>query len=327
MLGKKTALAFVLPLAAFVTGCDAYYDDFYTKTTSGTALNPKSTTTFNSDLPNAVEQVFATCNDPLQITPDTTALDLAGTCDSATDLATTDAQIVWLGLAALDTIDVSDAFPASVTTAVTDIYHVDDVFPWPFQNCDVWMDFADMTVEGIGLEGMVGSWEVSPDGRPALRLHLENDGAPFATGDVEGDVDCPNPINEPILQPNVPDGPVDINVVNMDLDVWVDFTFTGSTVTAIADADVQIGNITISPPLTQAVRDRVGSFSDLIEDFGGVSISDIETDIASAITVELDGLEDQLAAMVQSAVPAGQKICSISIVAGQLQMKTAKITC
>jgi hypothetical protein len=327
MFAKKTCLA-LLPLLAFATGCDAYYDDFYTTAvTTVLPLNPKQTATFNADLPNAIEQVFATCNDPLEISPDTTALDLAGTCDSMSDLASSDAQIVWAGLATLDAIDVSAAFPASVVGAVTDIYHVDGVFPWPVQNCDVWMDFGDMTVQGIGLQGMAASWEMSPDGRPALRLHLEDDGTPFATGTIEGDVDCPNPLNELALQPNVPDGAASINVVNMDLDIWIDFTFSGSTITAIADADVQIGNLTITPALTQAVRDRVGSFREMVEDFGGVSLSDIETDVASAMSAELGDLETQMAAMLQSAVPTGQKICSISIVSGQLKLKTAKTTC
>ena len=43
------------------------------------------------------------------------------------------------------------------------------------------------------------------------------------TGDIEGDVDCPNPFNEIFIQPALPNGNYDVTVSGVDVDLWFMF--------------------------------------------------------------------------------------------------------
>lgn len=319
---RSLALSIAASMTLFGTGCEGV---FYTTTTTGFPTNT-GTVTFSNAFPTALEDVFATCHEPLTFTPDTTALDLGGTCTATGDLPTSESQLLWIFLNAEPAVNVTGVIPADVVFAMTDIYHIDNVFPWPVQNCEVYIDLGGMNVNGVQLGDLQASWATHSSGSPALHVDFDGvTGTSFASGIIDGDVDCPNPINEPFLQPMVPDGFHRVLLNNLDLDVWLKFSWTRTTVTATPQVDFNIGSITIDPPLSEEVTNRVGSFEQMIEDFGGISKAQMETNVETALAPMLNDIAANAAAMIQDAVPENHQICNISVSGGQLIMRTARL--
>ena len=320
---KLSVLARLAPLgllALLGTGCDAYYAEFYDQTLGGAGtLRETSSTTFDSTLPSSVSEVFATCHDPLTLSP-SDPFDPGGTCDALGDLSTTGAQIVWAGLNTMPVVDIGAAFPDDLEELLDTRTTVVDPLDWPAQNCDFIIDL-DMSLTGFELLAGNVAW-VTHDGKPAFTMDFNSTGAPLAAGSLDGDAECPSFINEWILQPHLPQGHHEIDMTGFDLDVWWSFSFAGADVTAAVAVEMDSQALTITP----ALDEKLGEFEDLLADLG-VTRAQIEREVEKALRDQLAAVGDQLAAMIESAVPAGHKICTLAVTASGLKLTTAKGMC
>lgn len=302
----------ILPiLLGFLAACDAYYDEFYDVTAPGTVV-------YDQTLPYAIEDVFATCHQPLAFTP-AAPFDPAGSCDSFSDLPDLPSQIVWGGLATYDPIDVAGAFPSDLTSLMSTTVWVYDPLSWPLQNCDIEIE-TDLDLAGLELTGVDSSW-TTHGGLPALTIDFDPTGAPLATGDIDGTAHCPSLfgfLNQAIINPHLPRGYHTISLGGVDLDVWFSLAFSGRDVTATVDVAVNASSISLSPPLDSAI----GDFQSLLAD-QGITLAKLTRDLERSLEAELAGTADQIALLVEAGVPAGQRICSLGVASGKLTMKTA----
>jgi hypothetical protein len=307
---RPAALALVATL-----GLSACEGTFYTVSTN--PLRTGKTITFGTALPDALEDLFHTCQDPLVLDPDKTTLDLGGTCTSTSQLPTTASQLLWIGLASQPDVDVSGLYSDDLTSALTDVYHFQGL-PWPMQNCDIYIDLGGMKIKGVSLTDLASAW-TTHDGKPALWVDFDQTaGAKFASGTVEGDVACPDPLNEIVIKPKLPNGAYSLSLEGLDIDIWISFSFSGSTVTASVQADVDLSGISISPAL------NYGDIEELLAD-AGYDLPTLESLVEHGLISSLHSVAQQAAAQLQATVPSGQSICSISVANGVLTMSTALV--
>jgi hypothetical protein len=308
--------------AAIAGGCSTFYDESLTE--AGTRFE-QTVITFDSSLPEALEDFFASCHSTMRFSPSSPDLDLGGSCDALSDLPTAEAQLVWLGLAATPPIDLSDAFPAGIEDMLFEVYHFVDPLPWPLQNCDIFIDLQ-LDVHGLSLNGFGANW-ITRNGEPALHADLDHTPAAFASGPIDGDVDCPNPLNEPAVQGSLPNGFHSIRLSNVDLDAWIKFDWSGANVTASVEVEAQIDAITISPALSSRIVDNIGDIETILEDQAGISRTELVADVEAAVADALGAVAAEAEKQLEAAVPDGYVICEIEVAGGQLIMRTEQTTC
>ena len=296
---------------------------FSTTSTYNLPIGSGATVTFDRTLPNAVEEVMATCLDPLEITE--FPLPATGACASSSDLQSPDAQLLWFALATQPPIDASAAF-STAEDALVEVYHIDGL-PFPFEGCDIFLD-VNMTIWGLEFTNAEAKW-VMHNGVPAFTLDLDptHSSTEFASGVISRNVDCPNPINEPIVAGFVPNGVSSIKLDDVDLDVWFDLAISDSHVTATTTVDFDFSQMRLSPALAPIVQNSQGSFQDIVEAQTGMTMDDLKGQANRTLASKLSAVRDQLENLIEAAVPDGQKICSLTVTNGKLVMTTRSGIC
>jgi hypothetical protein len=307
----------LLPLA--LAACSG----FSTTTVGNMPGLPSATVTFDRTLPRAVEEVMTTCLDPLTVSQ--FPINPTGGCDSSADLQSPEAQLLWFALATQPPIDASAAF-AAAADALVEVYHIDGL-PFPFQGCDVFLD-VNMIIFGLELTNAEAKW-TTHDGAPAFTLDLDptHTSTELALGAVSRNVDCPNPLNEPIVAGFVPNGVASIKLDNVDLDVWFDLTFSGNHVTATTKVEFDFSEMRLDPPLAPIVENSQGTFQDIVEAQTGMSMDKLKADANRTLASRLSSVRDQIENLIEAAVPDGQIICSLNVVNGKLLMTTHFAVC
>jgi hypothetical protein len=296
---------------------------FSTVTTYNAPLQSGATVTFDRTLPRAIEEVMGTCLDPLEITQ--FPLNPTGGCASSSDLQSPEAKLLWFALATQPPINASAAF-ATAADALVEVYHIDGL-PFPFQGCDVFLD-VNMTIFGLEFTNASAKWEMHGE-VPSFKLDLDptRSSTELALGAISRNVDCPNPLNEPIVAGFVPNGVASILLDDVDLDLWFDLAFSGNRVTATTKVAFDFAQMRLSPPLAPIVENSQGSFQDIVEAQTGMTMGDLKAQANRTLENKLSSARDQIEKLIEAAVPDGQIICSLSVNGGKLVMTTRSTYC
>jgi hypothetical protein len=308
----STQFARIFGVAAVSAVVGAGCSNFTTVTT------PLSTTltTFDNRAPAGLEEVFATCSEPLVLEAGDSSVDLRGTCDSAGDLTSAQAQLIYGLMAAEMPLALDAAIPSHLTTIVQTL----DGFPWPVQNCEVVIT-ADAVFEDLALYDLDASWETR-GGDPALRIDFDF-GSSQRVGhlDVNVNVNCPSSLSEWLINTfksrviDELDGRHPIRASGMDLDLWVHLDHTTSDITGDLELQFQVDGVDL------------GIDWSLIDEIDGSEVEEearatMESETEAMLRDSLGMLADTTADLVAMAIPSGHKVCSLTEAAGQLRLRT-----
>jgi len=314
------AAATLLAAAGLGSGCNA----FYNTSTSATVFQTTETLKFNKRLPNAMEDLFAQCHDPLVV--ERAQVPPLGSCEGQllSDYGDYETQVLALALGSQPDLDFRSAFPLAMVNSLQQIHGFED-FPWPLQGCEVFLDL-DMDLLGVGLVDLDAAW-VTHNGLASLHIDFDRDTSfPFITGDIEGDVDCPNPFNEIFIQPALPNGSYDVTVSGVDVDLWFMFDVVNGEVVTTIESDVDIGNVSISPPLSSTVTDNVGGIEDILEEATGKDLDELEADLDDNLADQLAGVAAALDDELNGEVHPDATVESVDIVNDKLHIVTTRRT-
>lgn len=249
-----------------------------------------------------------------------------GTCEGQPlgDYPSVETQILAFALAAQGDIDLTSGFPAGLDAALHDIHKFEDVFPWPAQNCEVFLEL-DLDFMGIALTDLDARW-TTRGGAAALAVDFDQDSTlPLITGEIEGDVDCPSAIDEPFIQPKLPDDNFDIDLAGFnDLDIFFTFEVDGDEVVGDVEVVSRLGSLTITPALHPDLGSALGSVETIISMATGLTLNDMEDQVEDAVEAELQVVADTLADRLTNEVPANETLSEIVVEGGELVIKTTK---
>jgi hypothetical protein len=319
-LAARTA---ALPFLVLLPACSSFSES---TTTQKIGMETNSAV-FDATLPDALVETFDLCHGALVVAPWTTTLDPAGTCDTSFPSGASDeAADIIVGLAFSPDIDLSGSFPESVEAALDDVYHVDDPLPFPFQNCDIWLDL-NMESSGVALDEFDAEWG-KHDGLAAMHLSLDGDDQQLAYGFIEGDVDCNMAWNEPALQPHVPSGPHFLSLDGLELDIWVTFEVVDGAIETGVAVEAELDGLTVSPALDPLVVANVGDIEEILRDFADMDLEDVAAEMADGIGDQLRGSDvpEQLADLLADAAPDGFAITSVSVASRKLTLRSTRDT-
>ncbi len=317
---RSVTTATLLVVVGLGAGCNA----FYNTSTSSTFFETTETLKFNQRLPNAMEDLFSQCHDPLVV--ERAQVPPLGSCEGQllSEYGDYETQVLALALGSQPDLDFRSAFPPAMVNALQQI-HGFEGFPFPLQGCEVFLDL-DMDLLGIGLVDLDADW-VTHDGLPALHIDFDRDTSfPFISGDIEGDVDCPNPFNELVIQPGLPNGSYDVTVSGVDVDLWFMFDVVGGEIVTSVDSDVDVGNISISPALSSMVLNNVGDIEDILETATGKNLAEMEADLDDNLSDQLAGVAAALDDELNGEVHPDGTVESAAIVNGKLHIVTTRRT-
>lgn len=320
MTAKTLPLMTCALVALGATGCSTYYDE-----TSGSALFfDRQILTFDDRLPLAMETVFDDCHDPMVLEP-SAVIDPLGSCAGQPlgAYGGLEEQVLALSLATQSDIDLTDSFPGGIEAALVDIYKFENVMPWPMQNCEIFIEL-DMDLDGLALTDLDARW-ANHGGVPSL--HVDFDRATslsFISGEIDGDVDCPSAINEPIIQPHLPNGSYEIDLTGVDLDIWFEFEVVGGEVSTSVEADFDIGGASVDPALSSLLVDNVGDIEDILEQSTGMALGDLADDVTVEVGAQLAPLAASLDDAINDEIDAGYTVKTVSVVSGELVVEATK---
>jgi len=228
-------LATLTSLMALSTACSSFTD----VTTSGRVTD----TLFDRSFPDALEEVFATCSDPLTLEPGDDTVDLTAGCTYATDVASPEGQLIAALLMTQGTIELAEPISGDAGS----LNRVIDDLPWPIQNCEIDIQ-ADIDFEGISLFDLEADW-VTHSGSPSFRIDFDFNGTQtVASVDIEATADCPSRINEWFIQQRLDNhlnGHHNITASGLDLDIWVMFDEVNDSVVSSLDVQFDVDSVNI----------------------------------------------------------------------------------
>ena len=226
-------LASLLSLLALSSACSSFTD----VSRSGNVTD----TVFDRTFPDALEEVFATCADPLRLEPGDDTVDLTEDCEYATEVASPEGQLIAALLMTRGTIDLAEPIAQDVGTMELTL----DDLPWPIQNCEIAID-VDIDFEGIRLFDLDADW-VTHSGSPSLRIDFDFNGTQtVASVDIDATADCPSRFNEWFIQKRLDNhlnGNHNVRASGLDLDVWVMFDEENDSVVSELDVDFDVGSV------------------------------------------------------------------------------------
>ena len=230
-----TRLIVLSSLLGLTTACSGFTD----VSNSGNVTD----TVFDRAFPDALEEVFNTCSDPLRLEPGDSTISLTSGCDYATDVASANGQLI-AGLLMTQTVELAEPISGDVGSMDFTI----DGFPWPIQNCEIDIE-ADINFEGIRLYDLDADW-VTHSGSPSLRIDFDFNGTQtLATVDIDATASCPSGVNEYFIQRRLDsylNGTKNVNASGLDLDVWVMFDEENDSIVSTLDVSFDVGNIDIT---------------------------------------------------------------------------------
>ena len=295
--------------------CLAGCADFSNTTHSAT----RTYISYNNTLPNTLEEVFATCNEPLSIEPGMESINLSGDCEF-NDVNTPEAMSMLLALALAGNQELSEPIPEIVDTMEITL----DDFPWPVQNCVVEIT-AEIHFNGLNLYNLTAGWTTHDN---AAGIHVDWDfhgSQHVADAYIEADVSCPKALAEAIVRPiveNNVEGWRTVTASDMDLDLWVTFEGNGDELAGTLDLDFDVGDLEISLGWTKL--EKYGVDRDDIEDDARATLEDVGNDM---LTAALSDLPDEMASLLSDPVPEDKTICDVTIWKQALRIETTEDSC
>src|SRR5688572_26879103 len=163
------SIALLPVLLSVSAGCATTFGD-------QTTASGVTTTTLDQTLPNALEELWGTCQQDFLIFADDTSIDLAGTCNSIPTSTSSAAQTLWLAVAANGELAID--IPETLFNERAEFAD----FAWPLQNCYVVAD-TEVHFGVLGFDTLAASW-VQHDGHPALKVRLGNPDATWGYAPV-----------------------------------------------------------------------------------------------------------------------------------------------
>lgn len=311
----------ILPLLFCCTvavGCNNFYNRQQSQNLT--------TTSFDTRLPKGISEVFTTCHKTgFLIFPDQAAsslanktgklsinVDLRGSCPLATSLASVQGQSVYAAAASNSPMLLSFNSP---------LFHPSQThfsgFPWPLQNCSVGMD-SEVYFWGISFKTLSTEW-VTHKKTPALKLSLGNSrlssGYKLAYSQTIATANCPSPINQGLLRSKLDNAGVNglqnIDAQDVDLDLYFMFELNNGAIRVSVDAKLLLSNIFVAgidwDELPKSAKTQFDA-----------QIGSLTNEVSSGLTSQFQSFSALLAGPMQSAVPAGDVICSIEVQNGQL---------
>ena len=307
----RTRKYIILALAITFAGCA----DFSTTTHSAT----RTYINYNSTLPNTLEEVFQTCNEPMSIEPGMESINLLGECDYD-DVESEGAVSMMLALALAGNQELAEPIPEIVDTMEITL----DDFPWPVQNCVVEIT-AEIHFNGLNLYNLTADWNTHGD---AAGMHVDWDfhgSQHVADAYIEADVSCPKALAEAIVRPiveNNVEGWRTVTASNMDLDLWVTFEENGDQLAGDLDLDFDVGDLEISLGWTKL--EKYGVDRDDIEDDARHTLEDVGNDM---LTAAMTDLPDEMASLLSEPVPEDYTVCDVTIWKQALRIETSENSC
>jgi hypothetical protein len=311
----------VLVAGVLLGGCDIYYD-----TTSPSNL---STTTWDETLPDALEEVFGTCVEPLTIFGGDDDIDIVRSCQL--DDVSGEGGPVLLGLSAIDPIELDDPLPVELYDATVTIsdqsFGVVITLPIignvPINvTCTVQMPIT-VEFDRVSLYNLYSDWR-NRNGEPALYLDLDFD-ANQVIGTVEAGAasvsGCWVPWNlyayaiAGAVNVIRPKGPRDIRMEGADLDLYITFSHTSWSINADLEVVANIDRIEVDAFLANVLGN---GFEDAVLDRAGVTPDDMVGLLEGWVRDSLGSLTSDIEDLVEESVPAGERICDIEVTSGDL---------
>ena len=307
----KTTNYIIIALVINLAACA----DFSSTTNSAT----RTYINYNSVLPNTLEEVFQTCNEPMSIEPGMESINLLGTCDYD-DVESEEALAVMLALALAGNQDLAEPIPEIVDTMEITL----DDFPWPVQNCVVEIT-AEIHFNGLDLYNLTADWTTHGD---AAGMHVDWDfhgSQHVADAYIEADVTCPKVLAESIVEGVVNNNVVgwrSVNASGMDLDLWITFDGDGDELVGDLDLDFDVGDLELSLGWTKL--EKYGVDRDDIEESARQTLEDVGNNMLNAALADLP---DEMASLLSDPIPEGNTICDVSIWKQALRIETAEDSC
>lgn len=293
-------------LAMMATGCGTFSDQ--------TEVNGVTKTVFDGRLPSAMEEVFASCHDPLVIEPGMTSVSLTNGCTFA-DVTSAEGQALLFALAAQGDMELGAPIPEDVAV----FEDVIDGLPWPVQNCEIRITTA-VEFDGLDLYDLDAAW-TTHDSRPSLHVDFDFDGTQrVGTADVDVDIDCPSGLSEWLIKTfknkmiDEADGRHAIYASSMDLDLWIELSSTSSDLSGVTDVRFTVGDLWVD--IDWSALDVNGA------SYEESSRALFESEADAMLEDALADLGETTAELLEDAIPSGHVICSVSQSGGQLTLKS-----
>ena len=179
------------------------------------------TTRFDDRFALALEEVFATCSEPLSINPGDENISLTAGCNSVSDVSSTNGQLVASLLMAQGDVELA----APIASRVGTIDQTIDGFPWPLQNCEIHVD-GTIDFRGIDLYDLDAEW-TNRRGEAAFKIDFDFQGTQtVARVNIDAVADCPSGLNRWVIQQRLDrylNGRHNVRASGMDLDIWIPF--------------------------------------------------------------------------------------------------------
>ena len=124
------------------------------------------------------------------------------------------------------------------------------------------------------------------------------------------------------MGPALPNGDYEIELDNVDMDLYVVLDHSGGTVLSELQVVVDIDGVELEPGLSSVIENYVGDFETILDDYVGLSLNDLENMLEDGVEGGMADIATQVGDLVQDSVPAGHTICSMEVNGGQLELVT-----
>ncbi|MEE2959672.1 MAG: hypothetical protein VYA34_02925 [Myxococcota bacterium] len=304
-------------LTTLWSGCGVFSDAQYGSVTR---------TTYDQRLPNALEEVFEACTQPLVFNSNTTSVDLLANCPPGPIGA--GPAVIMAGLNILGPLNLPqeavEAFETgySVHGTLPTLVPIPGPLPPLPAYCFITYQ-ADASLNELSLENLRADWH-NRGSIPSLRVQLDgSEDSALISFETQTGVMCP-PISPAFpllpwynlaLQGILPNGNHSIFVADLDIDLFVKLSHNQTDIIASLEVVIDTpSGITTSLPITNAAP---------ILDFMQANTTNIGNSITDMLSENISDLElTQLEDALESNIPLGHIICDIEVQNSELVIIT-----
>ncbi len=291
--------------ATTVVGCSNFSDQ----------TNPAGieTTVFDDRFGNALEEVFATCSDPLSINPGDETISLTSRCNSLSDVASTNGQLVASLLMGQGDIELD----APIASRVGTINQTIDGFSWPMQNCEIQVD-GTIDFRGMDLYDLDAEW-TERRGKAAFKIDFDFEGTQtVARVTIDAVADCPSGLNQWLIQKRLDNhlnGRHNVRASGMDLDVWIPFFEEDGGVATDLEVRFVVNRVSLSGVDWRKLYVDAAEMNELFR-------VQLETEADSIFENSLSELPAIALDLLQNGYDEDAPLCSLKQAGGQLTLRT-----
>ena len=271
------------------------------------------TTVFDSRFGDALEEVFATCSDPLAINPGDSSISMTSGCTYATDVSSSNGQLVAGLLMTQGEVDLAEP----IATRVGVIDETLDGFPWPLQNCEVQID-GSIDFRGLDLFDLDAKW-TNRNGEAAFKIDFDFNGTQtVARVDIDAVADCPSGFNEWLIQTRLDNhlnGRHNVTASGMDLDIWIPFFEEDDRVNTDLEVRFEVGSVSLSGVNWSKLYVDAADMNELFR-------AQLETEADTIFEESLSELPVIALDLLENGFDADAPLCSINQAGGELTVKT-----